>query len=175
MAPFFPPERSLALASEAKTAPPRDARYTVLATASDSSGQLKTLRDLMDIPAAGLPSEAMDPLLRLYQRHGSGADEPITDLTGQVLARYGERLLPHVIEMLCKPLGEDPADGHLSRIPILKLCSGWSRECIEPLFRAAIESGWNEAAACLPDERWAQDLVTSFVDSPYGPPSYQSG
>ena len=54
---------------------------------------------------------------------------------------------------------------------LFRLIGAWPRSAAEPLFRAALESGWNDCARFLPESGWARDLKAVFRDSPYGAPA----
>ena len=54
---------------------------------------------------------------------------------------------------------------------LFRIIGAWPQSSAEPLFRAALESGWNDCARFLPDSGWARDLKAVFQDSPYGKPA----
>ena len=140
---------------------------------------------LVATPDDELPEAAMLAVCALTRvsthelARGDDYGVPATTL----IARYGARFLPVAAEYLSHPerygwdaaVGRNvlgtrwfaPAAGH----PIIVAAAEWPDAEAAPLFRAALQSGWSQPAASLPDRDWARALLQEFADTPYGPPA----
>lgn len=175
----LPPERTLAPVSYG-TPPDIDGRYRHLGRLGTEYVQDAAYVSLLECPAESLSDGAMLPLLRLlYETEGEPAPDHGTPVE-ELLARYGERLHAAAVHCMIRPEpaatdgpgGPDRSSGPTAYSPALfRLIGTWPRSSAEPLFRAALESGWNDCARFLPDAGWAQDLRAAFRDSPYGAPA----
>ncbi len=166
----LPPERALAPVS-CGTPPDVDDRYGHLGCLGAEYVHDDAYASLVEGPAESLPDGAMLPLLRLlYETE----DEPAPDKgtpVDELLARYGERLYAAAVHCMMRP-DSTKMDRPTAYSPALfRLIGTWPRSSAEPLFRAALESGWNDCVRFLPDTGWAQDLRAVFRDSPYGAPA----
>jgi hypothetical protein len=125
------------------------------------------------LPLCGLTRVSVEGLVR-----GDESGEPVAT----ILARCGPRVLPAAIEYLSHPerygwnaTVATNATGNRWYAPgagtaILSVAGAWPGEDAAPLFRLALEAGWNYAGLSLPDREWARRLRAAFADSPYGPP-----
>ena len=166
----LPPERTLAPVSYG-TPPEVDDRYGHLGSLGAEYVHDAAYASLLEGPAESLPDGAMLPLLRLlYETE----DEPAPDKGTPVdalLTRYGQRLYAAAVHCMMRP-DSTKMDRSTAYSPALfRLIGTWPRSSAEPLFRAALESGWNDCVRFLPDTGWAQDLRAVFRDSPYGAPA----
>ena len=175
----LPPERTLAPVSYG--APPDiDGRYGHLGSLGAEYVRDAAYVSLVECPAESLPDGAMLPLLRLLcETEGEPAPDRGTPVDG-LLARYGERLYATAVHCMIRPESaatDGPGGPHRPDRPtayspaLFRLIGTWPRSSAEPLFRAALESGWNDSARFLPDAGWARDLKAAFKDSPYGAPA----
>ena len=190
----LPPERTLAPVAYG-TPPPVGDRYGHLAGLGAEYTRDAAYVSLLECPAETLPDEAMVPLLQLLFRT---EDEPVPDgetPVDELLARYDDRLYAAAVYTMIRP---EPAAAARPPAPdtetgrsdssgpsgppwphrpgayspaLFRLIGAWPRSSAEPLFRAALESGWNDCARFLPESGWAQDLKAVFRDSPYGAPA----
>jgi hypothetical protein len=87
-----------------------------------------------------------------------------------VLERLGVRLHPAVVEYLRRPERYDPDADPTILSGLFGLVRDWPEPVARPLFRRALEIGWNLAARHLPATPWARLLVQEFAASPYGAP-----
>lgn len=190
----FPPERTLAPVAYG-TPPAVGDRYGHLGSLGAEYTRDAAYIALLECPAETLPDEAMLPLLQLLFRT---EDEPVPDgetPVDELLARYDDRLYATAVFAMIRPEpaaadGKDgkaaaarpPAPDGQSGPPgpprpgayspaLFRLIGAWPRSSAEPLFRAALESGWNDCARFLPESGWGQDLKAMFRDSPYGAPA----
>ena len=166
----LPPERTLAPVSYG-TPPDIDDRYHHLGSLGAEYVHDVAYVSLLECPVESLPGGAMLPLLRLlYETEGEPAQDDGTPVE-ELLARYGERLYAAAVHCMIRP-ESTKTDRPTAYSPALfRLIGTWPRSSAEPLFRAAIESGWNDSVRFLPDAGWAQDLKAVFGDSPYGAPA----
>lgn len=166
----LPPERTLAPVSYG-TPPEVDDRYGHLGSLGAEYGHDAAYASLVEGPAESLPDGAMLPLLRLlYETE----DEPAPDKgtpVDELLARYGERLYAAAVHCMMRPDSTKMERPTAYSPALFRLIGTWPRSAAEPLFRAALESGWNDCVRFLPDTGWAQDLRAVFRDSPYGAPA----
>lgn len=190
----LPPERTLAPVAYG-TPPAVGDRYGHLGSLGAEYTRDAAYVSLLECPAEMLPDEAMVPLLQLLFKT---EDEPVPDgetPVDELLARYDVRLYAAAVYAMIRPepaaAGSPPApdegvapDGPAkpdgpARQPrpgayspaLFRLIGAWPRSSSEPLFRAALESGWNDCVRFLPESGWAQDLKAVFRDSPYGAPA----
>lgn len=166
----LPPERTLAPVSYG---PPPDIedRYSHLVSLGAEYIQDTAYGFLLDCSAESLPDGAMLPLLRLlYQMEDEPAPDGGTPVDA-LLARYGERLYPAAVHCMIRPESTETDRPTAYSPTLFRLIGQWPRSSAEPLFRAALESGWNDAVRFLPDAGWAHDLRAAFKDSPYGVPA----
>ena len=167
------------------TCPAVGARYRHLMMAPERYWADPVYETLVLMDADELPDTAMLALCSLTRvstqilSRGDDDGVPATTLIG----RYGARFLPAAVEYLSHPdrhgwdasIGKNvlgtrwfaPAAGH----PIIVAAAQWPEAEASPLFRAALQSGWNQPSASLPDQDWARALLQEFADSPYGPPA----
>ena len=166
----LPPERTLAPVSYG-TPPEVDDRYGHLGSLGAEYVHDAAYASLLEGPAESLPDGAMLPLLRLlYETEDEPAPAEGTPVDA-LLARYGERLYAAAVHCMMRP-DSTKMDRPTAYSPALfRLIGTWPRSSAEPLFRAALESGWNDCVRFLPDTGWAQDLRAVFRDSPYGAPA----
>ncbi|MDE2848085.1 MAG: hypothetical protein OXO51_15360 [Gemmatimonadota bacterium] len=190
----LPPERTLAPVAYG-TPPPVGDQYGHLGRLGAEYTRDAAYVSLLECPAEALPDEAMVPLLKLLFKT---EDEPVPDgdtPVDELLARYDDRLYAAAVHSMIRsessaPAGSPASDGKSgppatdgqsgppgSPRPgayspaLFRLIGAWPRSSAEPLFRAALESGWNDCARFLPESGWAQDLKAMFRDSPYGAPA----
>lgn len=178
----LPPERTLSPVAYG-TPPAVDDRYSHLGNLGAEYTRDAAYVSLIECPAEMLPDEAMLPLLQLFLKT---EDESVPDdgiSIGELLARYDDRLYSAAVCAMIRPEQAETArtDGPSgsARPPwpggyssaLFRLIGAWPRSSAEPLFRAALESGWNDCARFLPDTGWARDLKAVFRDSPYGAPA----
>lgn len=181
----LPPERTLAPVAYG-TPPPVGDQYGHLGSLGAEYTRDAAYVSLLECPAEALPDEAMVPLLQLLFKT---EDEPVPDggtTVDDLLARYDDRLYAAAVHAMNRqkpaatagpsaPDGPDgpsgpPRPGAYSPA-LFRLIGAWPRSSAEPLFRAALESGWNDCARFLPESGWARDLKAVFRDSPYGAPA----
>lgn len=166
----LPPERTLAPVPCG--APPGiDDRYGHLGGLGPGYTGDGGYASLLESPDDALPDGAMLPLLRLL--FATEAEPPPGNGTpvGELLARYGNRLLAAAVHCMTRPEAIELERPTAYSPSLFRLIGAWPRESAEPLFRAALESGWNDCVRFLPDAGWAQDLKAVFRDSPYGVPA----
>ncbi|MXX05104.1 MAG: hypothetical protein F4X08_10720 [Gemmatimonadetes bacterium] len=187
----LPPERTLAPVAYGAPPPVGD-RYRHLGRLGAEYTRDAVYVSLLECPAETLPDEAIAPLLQLLFKT---EDEPVRDgetPVDELLARYDDRLYSAAVHAMIRsessaPAGSPASDGQPeparpdgSNGPprpgayspaLFRLIGAWPRSSAEPLFRAALESGWNDCARFLPESGWARDLKTVFRDSPYGAPA----
>lgn len=189
----LPPERTLAPVAYG-TPPPVGDQYGHLGRLGAEYTRDAAYVSLLECPAEALPDEAMAPLLQLLFKTENkpvpNGETPVDEL----LARYDDRLYAAAVHAMNRPEQAAPAgpratDGKdgagRSSGPaeppgpprpgayspaLFRLIGAWPRSSAEPLFRAALESGWNDCARFLPESGWAKDLKAVFRDSPYGAP-----
>ncbi len=166
----LPPERTLAPVSYG-TPPEVDDRYAHLGSLGAEYVHDAAYTSLLACATESLPDGAMLPLLRLlYEMENEPAPDKETPVD-ELLARYGERVYAAAVYCMMRPESTEP-DRFTAYLPALfRLIGTWPRSSAEPLFRAALESGWNDCARFLPDAGWARDLRAVFRDSPYGAPA----
>lgn len=166
---YLPPEPQLAPLPNPPPPPGIDSTYIHLIDLGEAYPDDPGYRSLTDTPTDQLPDGAMLPLLHvLYRTENQEKEErPTVD---RLLERYGERLYPAVVEFMSFPERYEAKRRTAYHPAAFRLIGQWPRSFAEPLFRAALESGWNKCARFLPDEGWAKDLLAAFSDSPYGPP-----
>ncbi len=166
----LPPERTLAPVS-CGTPPDVDGLYVHLGNPGAGYVDDEIYGALLECPAEALPDGAMLPLLRLlYKTEGDPLPVDGTPVE-ELLARYGERLCAAAIYCMIRPETIN-MDRPSAYSPTLYRIGGtWSRSSAEPLFRAALESGWNDCVRFMPNAGWARDLTAVFKDSPYGAPA----
>ena len=166
----LPPERFLTPVPYAEP-PESDGRYGRLGGLGPEYAGDEDYVSLLECPDDALPDGAMLPLLRLlYETEG----EPVPDSgtpVDELLARYGNRLSPAAAHCMIRPAAVKLKRSTAYSPSLFRLISAWPRDSAEPLFRAALESGWNDCVRFLPDTGWAQDLKSVFQDSPYGAPA----
>ncbi len=184
----LPPERTLAPVAYG-TPPAVGDRYGHLGSLDAEYTRDEAYVSLLECPVEMLPDEAMAPLLQLLFKT---EDKPVPDgetPVDELLARYDDRLYAAAVYAMIRtepaatagpagPHGSDgppgpsgpPRPGTYSPA-LFRLIGAWPRSSAEPLFRAALESGWNDCARFLPESGWAQDLKAVFRDSPYGAPA----
>ncbi|MXY49823.1 MAG: hypothetical protein F4Y38_11095 [Gemmatimonadetes bacterium] len=190
----LPPERTLAPVAYG-TPPPVGDQYGHLGGLGAEYTRDAAYVSLLECPVEALPDEAMVPLLQLLFKT---EDEPVPDGETQVdelLARYEDRLYTAAVHVMIRPessaSARPPATDGKTRPPatdgqsgppgsprpgayspaLFRVIGAWPRSSAEPLFRAALESGWNDCARFLPESGWARDLKAVFRDSPYGAPA----
>ncbi|MXW05496.1 MAG: hypothetical protein F4Z81_10565 [Gemmatimonadetes bacterium] len=187
----LPPERTLAPVAYG-TPPPVGDQYGHLGSLGAEYTRDAVYVSLLECPAEALPDEAMAPLLQLLFKT---EDEPVPDgetTVDELLARYGDRLYAAAVHSMNRsessaPAGSSASDGQPEPAgpggpngpprpgayspALFRLIGAWPRSSAEPLFRAALESGWNDCARFLPESGWARDLKAVFQDSPYGAPA----
>jgi hypothetical protein len=166
----LPPERTLAPVSYGSP-PDVDDRYGHLGSLGTEYDQDAVYASLLEGPAESLPDGAMLPLLRLlYETEMEQApDKGIA--VDELLARYGERLYAAAVHCMIRPESTETDRSTAYSPALFRLIGTWPRTSAEPLFRAALESGWNDCVRFLPDAGWARDLRAVFRDSPYGAPA----
>ncbi len=166
----LPPERTLTPVSYG-TPPDVDGSYVHLGKLEAGYLDDEVYVSLLECPAEALPDGAMLPLLRLlYETEGGLVPDNGTPVE-ELLARYGERLYAAAVYCMIRP-ESIKLDRPTAYSPTLfRLIGTWSRSSAEPLFRAALESGWNDCVRFLPNAGWARDLTAVFKDSPYGAPA----
>ncbi len=166
----LPPERTLAPVPYA--APPEIVdRYDRLGDLGPEYAGDEVYASLLECPDDALPDGAMLPLLRLlYATEGESAPDTGTPVD-ELLARYGNRLNPVAAHCMIRPEAVKLERSTAYSPSLFQLIGAWPRDSAEPLFRAALESGWNDCVRFLPDTGWAQDLKSMFQDSPYGAPA----
>lgn len=166
----LPPEKTLA--PVAYGAPPEiDDRFGGLGNLGADYMHDPVYVSMLESPAESLPDGAMRPLLRLlYETEDDPApDSGIT--VDRLLARYGERLYAAAVHCMIRPESIETGRATAYSPALFRLIGAWPRNAAEPLFRAALESGWNDCVRFLPDSGWARDLKAVFEDSPYGAPA----
>lgn len=152
--------------------PPVDPEYQSFFDIQKDYWEDKRYLALSNLPPDQLPEGAMLPLMHFFHvsceclRRGDCDGTPVDEL----LARYGERLSPAVVEYLSHPEKYEPnrKQGAYSWV-MFEMIGKWSRESAEPIFRAALASGWGDCVRSLEGKDWAPALVEKFSDSPYGP------
>ena len=166
----LPPERTLAPVS-CGPPPGVDDRYSPLAMLGTAYVEDGTYGALLRSPAESLPDGAMLPLLRLL--YATEYDEVPDGATAvdELLARYGERLLPAAAHCMVRPESVEIERPVAYSPALFRMIGSWPRDSAEPVFRAALESGWNDSVRFLPDAGWARDLTATFRDSPHGAPA----
>ncbi len=166
----LPPERTLAPVTYGSP-PGVDGRYVHLGKLGAGYVDDEIYVSLLECQSASLPDGAMLPLLRLlYKTEGDPVPDNGTPVE-ELLARYGERLYAAAVQIMIRP-ETITMDRSTAYSPMLfRMIGTWSRSSAEPLFRAALESGWNDCVRFLPDVGWARDLTAVFKDSPYGAPA----
>ena len=165
----LPPERTLAPVSYG-TPPDIDDRYGHLGSLGAEYVRDAEYVSLLECPTESLPEGAMRPLLRLlYETEGEPGPDQGTPLE-ELLARYGERLYTAAVHCMIRPESAKMDRPTAYSPTLFRLIGTWPRSSAEPLFRAALESGWNDSVRFLPDAGWARDLKAAFRDSPYGAP-----
>ena len=187
----LPPERTLAPVAYGAPPPVGD-RYGHLGSLGAEYTRDAAYVSLVECPADSLPDEAMVPLLQLLFKT---EDESVPDgetPVDELLARYDDRLYAAAVHAMNRqkpaatagppepdgqpePAGPSgpsgpPRPGAYSPA-LFRLIGAWPRSSAEPLFRAALESGWNDCTRFLPESGWARDLKAVFRDSPYGAPA----
>ena len=163
----LPPERTLAPVSYGSP-PDVDDRYGHLGSLGVEYVHDAAYADLLECPAESLPDGAMLPLLRLlYEMEDESAPDEGTPVD-ELLARYGERLYAAAVHCMIRPESKKKGRPTAYSPALFRLIGTWPRSLAEPLFRAALESGWNDSVRFLPDAGWARDLRAVFKDSPYG-------
>lgn len=170
---YFQPEPRMNTVPDAPEPPGIDPRFMHFFNIEKDHYEDPAYKTLCSLDPEDLPDGAMLPLLHLLyindlmQRKGRHRGVmPIEEL----LARYNERLYPAIIEYLCYPERYEPSLDTVYEGLMFEIIGRWSQPHAEPLFYAALESGWNDCTRWLPHEPWAEDLVAAFADSPYGPP-----
>ena len=181
----LPPERILAPVAYG-TPPPVGDQYGHLGSLGQEYTRDAAYVSLLECPAEALPDEAMVPLLQLLIKT---EDEPLPDggtTVDELLARYDDRLYAAAVHAMNRqkpaatagspapdgrPESSRPSRPGAYSPALFRLIGTWPRSSAEPLFRAALESGWNDCARFLPESGWAQDLKAVFRDSPYGAPA----
>ncbi len=181
----LPPERILAPVAYG-TPPPVGDQYGHLGSLGQEYTRDAAYVSLLECPAEALPDEAMVPLLQLLIKT---EDEPLPDggtTVDELLARYDDRLYAAAVHAMNRqkpaatagppapdgqPESSRPSRPGAYSPALFRLIGAWPRSSAEPLFRAALESGWNDCARFLPESGWAQDLKAVFRDSPYGAPA----
>ncbi len=165
----LPPEKILASVSYG-TPPEVEGRYAHLGKLGTGYIRDEIYGSLLACPAASLPDGAMLPLLRLlFDTEGDPEADNGTPVA-ELLSRYGERLYAAAAHGMTRPetLGKDRSIAYSPAL--FRMIGTWPQSSAEPLFRAALESGWNDCVRFLPDTGWARDLKAVFEDSPYGAP-----
>ena len=166
----LPPERTLAPVSYG-TPPEIDGRYGHLGSLGAEYVRDTAYVSLLDCPAGTLPDGAMLPLVQLLY---NAEDEPVPDgetPVDDLLARYDERLYPAAVHYMIRTESTSKARPTAYSPALFRLAGAWPRSSAEPLFRAALESGWNDCVRFLPESGWSRDLKAVFQDSPYGAPA----
>ncbi len=165
----LPAERTLAPVSSG-TPPDVDDRYGHLGNLGAEYVHDAAYASLFSCAAESLPDGAMLPLLRLlYETENEPAPDQGTPVD-ELLARYDERLYAAAVHCMMRPESTNLYRPTAYSPALFRLIGTWPRSSAEPLFRAALESGWNDCVRFLPDAGWARDLRTVFKDSPYGAP-----
>ena len=166
----LPPERTLAPVSSG-TPPEVGDRYGHLGSLGAEYVHDAAYVSLLSCAAESLPDGAMLPLLRLlYETEHAPAPDKGTRVD-EMLARYGERLYAAAVRCMIRPESIKMDNPTAYSPALFRLIGTWPRSSAEPLFRAALESGWNDCVRFLPDAGWARDLRAVFGDSPYGAPA----
>ncbi len=166
----LPPEKTLAPVS-CGTPPEVDDRYGHLGSLGAEYVHDAAYASLLACTAESLPDGAMLPLLRLlYETEHKPVPDPGNPID-ELLARYGERLYAAAVHCMMRPESIKMARATAYSAALFRLIGTWPRSSAEPLFRAALESGWNDCVRFLPDAGWARDLRAVFRDSPYGAPA----
>ena len=168
--------------------PPLDERYRHFFAPPAHYWRDPLYEALVARPPDQLPDGAMLALcpLAAVSTHmlarGDDDGEPVTTL----ITRYGGRFAGPAIEYLGHPgrYGWDASIGRnvmatrwfppLTGHGILQAAGAWPGDSAAPLFRLALEAGWNYAGGLLPDAAWAHAVHAEFADSPYGPPDRPS-
>ncbi len=166
----LPPERTLAPVPY-EAPPDSDSRYAHLGKLGAEYIHDPAYVALLEIPSGALPDGAILPLLQLLL---ATEDERRPDngvSVDALLARYGERICAGAVHCMIRPESTGQRGPTAYSPALFRLIGTWPRASAEPLFRAALESGWNDSTRFLPDAGWAQDLRVVFRDSPYGAPT----
>ena len=149
----------------------RTADTPILANWERSTFTTRPTSPCSKFPSGALPDGAILPLLQLLL---ATEDERRPDngvSVDALLARYGERICAGAVHCMIRPESTGQRGPTAYSPALFRLIGTWPRASAEPLFRAALESGWNDSTRFLPDAGWAQDLRVVFRDSPYGAPT----
>ena len=178
------PEPRLSPAPDTPACPPTDPRYRHFLQHPDDDWLDPTDQALLARPPEELPDGAMLALCVMTRvgihglLRGDEPGEPVTTL----IARCGPRLHPAAVEYLSHPerygwnatVSTSATGGPWfppsAGMQLLEAAGGWPGAAAAPLFRLALEAGWNYAGEWLPDRDWALAMRQAFSDSPYGPP-----
>jgi len=169
--PLLAPDTQPARVPNAPPVPPIDQRYMhFMFDNFDGNGDHDYEELCSEEHDSALPEGAMLPLIHLLIRcdNEESANVEISIPVSDLLKRYGVRLFPAVVAYFGNP--KRSTDEQQEYGSLFDLICEWPQETAEPIFRAALESGWNESVNFLPDDQWAMELKKEFADSPYGPP-----
>jgi hypothetical protein len=182
------PEPQLSPGPDAPACPRTDPRYRHFLQHPDDYWLDRAYEALLALPPEELPDGAMLALCVMTREgiqgllRGDEPGEPVTTL----IPRCGPRLYPAAVEYLSHPerYGWNAAVSTSATgsrwfppsagVLILRAAGDWPGAEAAPLFRLALEAGWNYAGEWLPDRDWARAMLQAFGDSPYGPPDRPS-
>ena len=168
--PVLPPEQFLTLLS-CETPPSIDKRYLHFGDLGSEYLKDKTYISLVENASISLPDGAMLPLIwLLYNTEEQSTNGDFTPVKS-ILTQYGIRLYPTVVCFLLGFKNRQQPRTTLYSPYLFKIISTWPRSFSEPLFQAALKSGWNDCVEFFPTTDWAHDLTQNFKDSPYGSPT----
>lgn len=170
--PLLEPDNQLTRIPNAPPAPAIDQRYLHFMEDNFIRNGDREYEALAIEEHDTLPEGAMLPLihLSLMCEDEESKEEVDTIPPSDLLKRYGVRLFPAFVAYFGSPKRRSDKWQEQRYRELFDIISIWPQEIAEPLFRAALESGWNDYADLLPDESWAIQLKMEFADSPYGPP-----